>query len=232
MRAVITIAALAVFALPLPSYAQEGSADEADAAAAADARPERDDGQDRQNGQEDDKADQSDRGEAIRKGWAAVFAPPGEHLWEFDLGWGAMFWETAFGGSETESYYRLRARRYLRDPLAVSLGVDFTRQAPETGTLEFSQQRVALLASVDLHHWFGRWLLGASAEAGPQWNRRTIDDATGEVDTSNRFDPTLGLAGRAGVSLFGTASVSLEGGLRWYPKRLDKLFVVQLGWLL
>ncbi|MFP4601053.1 MAG: hypothetical protein ACLFVJ_22585 [Persicimonas sp.] len=225
MRAIITIAALAVFALPLPSYAQETSDDDSDVAA-SDEEPAEDEGN------REDDADQPDRGEAIRKGWAAVFAPPGEHLWEVELAWGAMFWETAFGGSETEDLYRLRARRYLRDPLAVSLGVDFTRQAPETGTLEFTQQRTTLLASVDLHHWFGRWLLGASAEAGPQWNRRTIDDATGEVDTSNRFEPALGLVGRAGVSIFGTASLSLEGGLRWYPKRLDKLFVVQLGWLL
>lgn len=180
----------------------------------------------------DESADEDrDDQDIIREAWSRYFAPPMEHQWELEASLGWMFWQTAYGGFQGRRYGRGRLRRLWRGPLATSLAVDFTRHAPTAGTIDFRDHRVALSAAAGLHWWLGRWLLGLDLESGALLTRRSIADGHGQSVSSSRLLPLVGTATRAGVSVYGTASISIEAGLRWHPERLDRLIVTQFAWL-
>lgn len=187
------------------------------------------DGNDKADDDADEQeADKQDRDEAIRAAWAEIFAPPEEHRWELEAGLGLNQWQTAYGGRQQRRYGRMRLRRLWLDLLSTSMAVDFARHAPQAGPLEFTAQRAALTTAIGVHWWADRWLLGVDIEGGVLWNRRTI----GNDVASHQFKPLVGAAARLGVSVYGTASLSVEYGQRWHPERLDRLAILQLGWLL
>lgn len=183
-----------------------------------------------ESGEEEQTED--DREEAIRAAWSRYFAPPEDHRWELETGLGWNFWDTAYGGLLARGHSRLRLRRLLPSPVAVSLSADASRRISEAGPLEFTDRRFAFSSAAGLHWWTHRWLLGADIEGGVLLQQRTIDDQSGEQVSSSGLTPLVGAATRAGVSVRGTASLSVELGMRWHTDRLDRLMLLQFAWLL
>ena len=214
MRAIIPI--LALLSLILAPVSMAFAGDEPNGDDAGQAASDHDDG---------------DRNQAIREAWGEVFAAPDDHRWEIDAGLGRMSWQNAYSGFDAQPYLHLRGRSLLAGPLTVSLAIDHTWQRNDVSVITFDSRRFGMLAGVGLHHWQGRWLVGTEAQVGANYERRSVEDATGS-SADGRFQPLGGLVGRAGISLFGTASFSLELGIRAHPDGLDRHYGVQLGWLL
>lgn len=225
MRAVISALFLILVSCPVAALGADSQTQPSESSGVTE---DEEDEEDEHSEQDDPK----DKHQKIREGWGRIFAPPDEHLWEVDAGIGWMFWENAFGERDLESLYRLRARHLFAAPLSVSLTVDYTSQMPAAGSLQFANRRVGILPGFGLQHWMGRWVLGADIEVGVLYSHRSIDDANGAVDTSNQIEPLAGLLGRTGVSVLGTASISLEAGLRPHVDRLDWFASLQVGGLL
>ncbi len=181
--------------------------------------------------EEAEESEAVDRDEAIRQAWSQFFAPPEDHRWELEAGAGLNFWQTAYRGRLGQNYGRLRLRRLWSLPIGTSLGVDFSRRTPRAGPIDFRTDRMAITSAAGLHWWSGRWLLGADLEAGILLHRRTIDDATGEAYSTSQLKPLAGTAARAGVSIYGISSLTMELGMRWHPDRIDRLLIFQLAWL-
>ncbi|MFW5966515.1 MAG: hypothetical protein ACOCV2_03300 [Persicimonas sp.] len=221
MRAV-TIIVLAVFCM--------GWAPEVFARDDADQRERQEKGDDQTKNDGEDPEEEEDR-DAVKESWARVFTAPDQHTWEFDAGIGWMFWSNAYGAVDGESLYRLRARYLVDAPVSVSLALDHSRQSNEVTPLTFRNQRTGLIAGAGLHHWMNRWLLGVDVELGAMHERRAVEDAVGTT-TNGRLQPVGGAVGRAGVSLYGTASLSVESGIRIHPDATDWLLGFHLGFML
>ncbi len=194
-----------------------------------------DDGEDSDpetNGEtEQELDDEEERAELIRADWSRRFAPPEDHNWEIEGGWGWSFWENAYGSRNAQNYGRLRLRRLWRPLWATSVNVDASRRISDAGPVDFKSQRLTLTAATGLHWWSGRWLLGADVEGGTLFHRRTVEDGIGEKLTSTQRKALIGVSARAGVSLYGTSSLSLEYGSRWHTDRRDRLLLLQFAWL-
>lgn len=184
-----------------------------------------------QQEESDEDAEQEEERDAVKESWARVFSAPDEHTFEIDAGIGWMFWSNAYGAVDAEPVYRLRGRYLVAAPVSVSLALDHSRQKSEVTPLTFRNQRTGLIAGAGLHHWMNRWLLGVDVELGAMHERRALEDAAGSTSNA-RLQPVGGAVGRAGVSLFGTASLSVESGVRIQPDASDWLLGFHLGFLL
>ena len=178
-------------------------------------------------GDEDEEKDER----SVQEAWGEIFSPVEAYNWEFEGGAGFLQWRNAYGAYGGEPLFRLRTRYSLTGPLTVSLAADHSHRTNETRPLAFTNRRISLGAGVGLHHWMGRWVVGADAELLGIYDRRTLNDATGSTADS-RLRPAAGVGARFGVAMFSTAAVSLETSMRIHAQGVEPLFGLTFSWFL
>lgn len=140
--------------------------------------------------------------------------------------------ETAYRARESVFMLRAAGRRRLVGPLFASLGLEYSRRAPDAGELVVANTHAALVAGAGAEAWIESLRFSAQAQAGPLVRHLKLADRRGTQHTSTRWEPTFGGQISIGSSFFDSLLVALDGGVRFFaPKRTDLYMGIQVGWL-
>ncbi|OGQ90237.1 MAG: hypothetical protein A2289_20050 [Deltaproteobacteria bacterium RIFOXYA12_FULL_58_15] len=176
----------------------------------------------------------SEQAERIRTYWRRFFAPPEAHDWQVELGAGRLYWQRADGERSTDWLLRLGAHRQLREwgefvGAAVALDVSWSSQG--TAQLTYRNTQTTLTVGLGYMHWHGPFRLDAMAEAGGLLRTVRVSDGVGPDRHGMRLDFAPGASVGAVVALGKTVHLGARFGMRYQPRRLDSLLLLEVGWL-
>jgi hypothetical protein len=180
----------------------------------------------------------SEEGKRIEAFWGKVFAAPTAHSWELGLGAGRLFRQSAALDRNGGWLLRLSARRQLSgwvpggDWLGAGAFVQTGWWSEGSRQLEYTSTDTMLGVNAGLLRWLGRFRADASLEGGAILQTDRIDDGSDATRQALVVAPGLGASAGLGVAIAGRALAGAHFTVRYYPRRWDMLFLVDVEWLL